>query len=107
MTMFSEAEPLMIEEYKNPIEQWKEILKEEKIKCAGCNKPLVDVLKVKEDKGINTAIKVHCPHCNDSSFWYKVSGKIYIQSVDGLSIADAPVEKRNGILFTTITMIKN
>jgi DNA-directed RNA polymerase subunit RPC12/RpoP len=101
-------EPIMLEEYNSDsAEHWKEILKEEKIKCAGCGKPLVEVLKVKEDKEINTAIRVRCPYCSDSSFWYKISGKIYVQAIDGLSITDAPVEKMNGILFTTIKVMKN
>ena len=101
-------EPVMLEEYTvDPAIQWTEILKEEKIKCAGCNKPLVDVLKVKEDKEINTAIRVVCAYCTDMSFWYKISGKIYVQAVDGLSIDNSPVVKQNGIFFTTITMVKN
>jgi len=101
-------EPVMLEQYESDAAaQWTEILKEEKIKCAGCGKPLIDILKVKEDKEINTAIRVRCSYCDDSSFWYKISGKIYVQAVDGLSIVDAPVEKMNGILFTTIKVMKN
>jgi DNA-directed RNA polymerase subunit RPC12/RpoP len=108
MSIFNEREPVMLEEYTvDPAKQWTEILKEEKIKCAGCSKSLVDVLKVKEDKEINTAIRVRCPYCDDFSFWYKVSGKIYVQAVDGLSIDNNPVVKQNNILFTTITMVKN
>jgi hypothetical protein len=101
-------EPLIIEEYKNDtVVQWTEIIKEEKIKCAGCRKPLVEILKVKEDREINTAIRAVCPYCTDMSFWYKISGKIYMQAIDGLSIVDAPVEKMNGILFTTVKVMKN
>jgi DNA-directed RNA polymerase subunit RPC12/RpoP len=107
MTMFNEHEPIMLEEYTtDPTKQWTEILKEDTIKCTNCKHELLDVLKVKEDKEINTALRVICPYCTDTSFWYKISGKIYVQAADGLSIDNNPVVKQNGILFTTITMIK-
>ena len=82
-------------------------IKEDKLICGNCYKPLLEVLKVKEDEKKVTAIRALCPYCHDQSFWYKISGKIYIQAMDGLSIADAPIDIRNDIMFTTIKVIKN
>jgi DNA-directed RNA polymerase subunit RPC12/RpoP len=84
------------------------ILKDDIVKCANCNKPLLDVLKIQEDTNIISTIKVECPYCSDSSFWYKISGKIYIQSHEGLSITDMPIEKdNNGVIHSNIKVIIN
>jgi len=81
------------------------ILKDETIKCANCNKDLISIIKVKENQNQQSAIKALCPYCNDSSFWYRISGQIYLQAVDGLSIVDMPVKVQNGVIFTTIEVI--
>jgi len=94
-------------EYNNDNHNDFNISKDDIIICANCNKQLLSVIKVKEDKNIQTAIRVQCPFCKDTSFWYKISGKIYIQSVEGLSITDMPVDIRNGIMFTNIKVKKN
>lgn len=100
----------MINKYEilDPIEQQGySLLKEDKIRCANCQKPLIEVIKVKEDSSINTAMRARCPFCGDKSFWYKISGKICVQAVDGLSIANSPVDIRNNIRFTNIEVVKN
>lgn len=74
--------------------------------CSNCNKPLIDIIKVKETDRV-TAIKVKCPYCNDTSFWYKIKGKIYLQAVDGLYISSAPIEVKNEIIYSTIEVKKN
>ncbi len=83
------------------------LIKKDQIKCGNCQRPLIDLIKIKEDKEIETAIRAYCPFCNDCSFWYKISGKICIQAVEGLSILDMPMDIRNGIRFTNIKVVKN
>ena len=82
------------------------LIKDDIIKCANCGIDLLCVLKVK-DENVETAIRVDCPYCGDGSFWYKISGKIYIQAAEGLSIKDMPINIRNGIRFTDIKVIKH
>lgn len=81
-------------------------LQNDTVHCGNCNKPLIDVIKVKETETV-TAIKVKCPHCNDTSFWYKIKGKIYLQAVDGLHISSAPIDVKNDIIYSTIEVKKN
>lgn len=83
-----------------------ELLKEDTIKCGGCNKPLVEVIKVKKND-TTTIIKVLCPFCGDTSFKYTINGKIYIQAVEGLSIKNMPTEVKDNIIQTYIEVIKN
>jgi DNA-directed RNA polymerase subunit RPC12/RpoP len=83
-----------------------ELLKDDTIKCGNCSKPLISVIKVREED-TTTNIKATCPYCNDSSFWYQIKGKIFIQAVEGLAMADMPMKIQNGIQFTTIKVVKD
>jgi DNA-directed RNA polymerase subunit RPC12/RpoP len=83
------------------------LAKEDTIKCANCNKSLIQVLQVKEDTSIITSIVVECPYCSDTSFRYKISGKIYLQATEGNSIDTMPMDIKDGIRYTRIKVIKN
>ena len=93
-------------EQKEIEKQGYSLLQDDNIRCGNCDKPLVDIIKVKETD-TSTAVKVHCPYCDDTSFWYKIKGKIYLQAVDGLHIASAPIEIKNEIIYSTIEVKKN
>ena len=75
------------------------------IVCGNCGKQLLQIIKVKETDE-HTAIRADCPYCNDSSFWHKTKGKIYIQPKDGLYIDEAPIDTRNGIRYSHIKLGK-
>jgi hypothetical protein len=78
------------------------ILQEDTIKCANCSKALIQVIKVKEDPSRVHAIMATCPFCGDSSFRYKIDGRIYVGHVPGTSILNYPIENINGVLYSTV-----
>jgi phage FluMu protein Com len=59
------------------------VIKDEFIRCANCNKKLLNILKVRESETKNYFI-VKCPYCGDKSYKYEVSGKIYAGAAEGL-----------------------
>lgn len=83
-----------------------QILQDTIIKCANCQKELVEVIKIKENKKIKNAIKALCPYCNDCSFWCQITGEIALQAVEGLYMIDMPMDIRNDVRFTTIKVAK-
>lgn len=80
------------------------LLRHEKIKCANCRADLLEVIQTKEDKEKVTATKVRCPHCNDSSFWFKTSGELRFQTPDNLAIINVETNIRNGITYNNFTV---
>ena len=50
-----------------------------KINCSNCSAPLVEIWTVpSEENEEEKQIRAECPHCDDSSFLKKVSGKFYL-----------------------------
>lgn len=84
-----------------------EVLQEDVIKCANCYKPLVEVVKVKEDPARTNVIVAKCPFCGDSSFRYKITGRLYIGNVEGTVIDDCPVDKVGDTFYSTIKVSKD
>jgi len=93
-------------EQKEVEKQGFSFLQNEIICCGDCNKPLVEVVKVKESEQ-TTALMVKCPYCGDNSFWCKVKGKIYIQAIEGLYMAECPTVVQNDIIYSKIEVKKN
>ena len=83
------------------------LLKEDCIRCANCNKKLLEVIKVKEVKEMVREIKVNCPYCGDSSFLYRITGVVYTQAPDELSISDMPVDILENVIKMNVEVIKN
>jgi transcription elongation factor Elf1 len=84
-----------------------EVLKEDFIKCASCNKSLVEIVKVKEDPSRVHIIIAECPFCGDASFRYKIEGVIYISGVATTTIVDTLTEVKDDKMYSTIKVAKN
>lgn len=84
-----------------------EVLKEDFIKCASCNRSLVEVVKVKEDPSRVHIIIAECPFCGDASFRYKIDGVIYIGGTSNTTIIDTLTDIKDGKMYSTMKVAKN
>ena len=82
-----------------------QLLQEDVIRCANCNKGLIEVAKVKEDLSRTHVIIAECPFCGDTSFRYKVDGQIYMSAVNGTVINDAITEQKADGWFYSIVKV--
>ena len=83
------------------------VLQEDHIKCASCNKSLVEVVKVKEDPSKVHMIIAECPFCGDASFRYRIDGIIYIGDAASTTITDTITELKDDKIYSTIKVAKN
>ncbi len=52
------------------------------IDCSNCRKPLVSIMKGKDEPGRSTKIRARCPYCGDQSFIKTIEGKFFLGSTD-------------------------
>jgi len=100
-------QPELYEYEPEPKNRGYELLRKDVIRCANCKKPLVDVIKVKEDINLIKETKANCPYCGDESFVYRTTGEVFMQASDGVSIVNPKVEFVNNIIKQYMEMMKN
>lgn len=80
-----------------------DVSEEKIIKCADCNKKLVEIITVQESDEIKMVI-AECP-CGGSSFLYEVKGRTFIQPVEGRELGEMPVEIKDKVMHITIKVL--
>lgn len=94
-------------EYESPEIRGYELLHSDTIKCANCKKPLIDIIKVKDNVHVIKEIQCSCPFCDDGSFKYKIVGETYMQASKGVILTDIDTGYIDNIIILNIKVMKD